>query len=138
MPVCVEILYFVMQFDNGVSTDFENEFTYRKFLEQGREPEFDRLFDDAVAKAKKELGKRFPMFINGKEAFAREELKELSPIDGTHIGNFQKGTRDDATDAISAAGAVFREWSSTDYKERAGIFRKAARLLSQRKFEMAA
>ena len=37
---------------------FENEFTYRKFVEKGNESEFDRLFDSAVEKVRKEaLGK---------------------------------------------------------------------------------
>lgn len=119
--------------------DFQNEFTYRRFLEQGKESEFDRLFEDAVARARREwLSKKFPMFINGKEALSRETIEERSPIDGSLIGRFQKGTRDDAASAVGAAVSAFKEWSLTDYRERAGIFRKAAQLLSQRKFDIAA
>ena len=118
--------------------DFENEFTYRRFLETGREHEFDALFDDAVSKVRKELGKRNPMCINGADSFASEELKELSPIDGTLIGRFQKGTKADAARAVEAASTAFVTWSLVGYKERIEIFRKAAMLLSQRKFETAA
>jgi len=30
---------------------FENEFTYRRFVEAGKEDEFDKLFDEAVERA---------------------------------------------------------------------------------------
>ena len=119
--------------------DFKNEFTYKKFLESGREEEFDRLFDNAVAKVKKEvLGKKHPMYIGGKEVFANEELVEYSPIDKTIVGTFQKGTRESARQAIEAAYASFDEWSNLDYKERARIMDRAADLFSQRKFEISA
>ncbi len=118
---------------------FKNEFTYRKFVEEGREREFDGLFDDAVEKAKKsDIAKKFPMYINGKEKYAVGEITEMSPIDGALIGRFQKGTREDAVSAIGASKAAFDEWRLTSYKERTEIFRNAASLLSQRKFQMAA
>ena len=33
---------------------FKNEFTYKKFMESNNEVEFDRLFDDAILRLKKE------------------------------------------------------------------------------------
>jgi 1-pyrroline-5-carboxylate dehydrogenase len=118
---------------------FTNEFTYKKFLEDGREGEFDNLFDNAVEKAKHDLlGKRYPLYINGKEVFGREEITEHSPIDGQVVGRFQRGTRDDAKLAISAASAASPDWSATDYTERIAIFRKAAKLISRDKFVIAA
>ena len=87
---------------------FENEFTYRRFVEAGKEDEFDKLFDEAVERVSKEvLGKRFPMYIGGKEVYADEELVEYSPIDKRLIGRFQKGKREHAQQAIDAALAVF-------------------------------
>ncbi len=118
---------------------FKNEFTYRKFLDGGREQEFDRLFDEAVAKTRKEtLGKRFPMYINGKESYAPDEIIERSPIDGTLIGRFQKGTRETAVAAVAAAQRAFGEWGTTSYKERVKILRKAAALFSSKKFQIGA
>jgi 1-pyrroline-5-carboxylate dehydrogenase len=117
---------------------FENEFTYKKFLESGKEQEFDRLFDDAVNAAKKEFGKKHPMYIGGKEVFASETIVEKSPIDGTVIGQFQKGTREHARQAVKAAGDAFDKWSNTDYKERAALFRKSADVFASHKFELSA
>jgi 1-pyrroline-5-carboxylate dehydrogenase len=118
---------------------FKNEFTYRHFLDEGKEAEFDALFDGAVAEVKKEtLGKRFPMWINGKEVYASEEVSENSPIDGSNIGRFQKGTREHARQAVGAALAAFETWSQTDYRERARIMANAAGAFRKRKFEVAA
>jgi 1-pyrroline-5-carboxylate dehydrogenase len=119
--------------------DFENESTYKKYVEQGKEQEFDRLFDEAVDKARKEvLGKRFPMYINGKEVFAAEEITEVSPIDGALIGKFQKGTREHAKQAVDAALSAFQAWAGLDYRERVKIMRSAARIFRERKFAVSA
>lgn len=119
--------------------EFENEFTYKKYVERGDEEEFDRLFDEAVERTKKEImGKRFPMYINGKEVTAVEELTERSPIDGAVIGTFQKGTKENARQAIEAASAAFGTWSGMDYQERNGILTNAVALFRKYKFGVAA
>ncbi|MGB9732736.1 MAG: aldehyde dehydrogenase family protein [Candidatus Micrarchaeia archaeon] len=118
---------------------FENEFTYRKFVESGREAEFDRLFDEAVERVSREvLGKRFPIYIGGKEVYANEEIEEHSPIDGRLVGRFQKGTKEHAELAIDAALRAFEEWRKKSYKERVAIFRKAADIFAREKFNVAA
>ena len=118
---------------------FSNEYTYTKFAEKGDEQRFDALFDGAVEKAKREiLGKRFPMYINGKEAYSSGELEERSPIDGAIVGRFQLGTKEHAQEAIESARAAFPEWSQTDYSKRIAIFRKAAEIFRERKFLIAA
>ncbi len=119
--------------------DFKNEFTYKNFLESGKEAEFDRLFDSSVAKVKKEvLGKKHPIYIDGKEIFAGAEILEYSPVDRTLIGTFQKGSREIAGQAIDSAHRAFEEWSALDYRDRIRIFEKAADLFSQRKFDISA
>ncbi len=118
---------------------FKNESTFKRYSESGKEHEFDRLFDEAVSEAKqKHMGKRYPLYINGKEAYSREEISEYSPIDGSYIGKFQKATREHTDMAIMAAAEAFKGWSQTDYKERVKIFRKAAELFSKYKFRVAA
>ncbi len=117
---------------------FSNESTYRRYLESGRELEFDTLFDKAVDEVKRGFGKTYPMYIDGKEVTANERLEERSPIDGTTIGHFQKGTREHARMAIAAAKRAFDEWSQTDYRERAELFRKAATVFSKHKFPLSA
>ncbi len=118
---------------------FQNEYTYKNYTEQGNEDEFDRLFDEAVARVRSEqLGKKHGMFIGGSEVFSSEELAERSPIDGTMIGAFQRGTREHAQQAVAAAKAAFGAWSGTEYRERANIMLNAAELFRKHKFEIAA
>ena len=119
--------------------NFRNEFTYKTFLEEGKEAEFDSLFDREVENVKKEFGSKYPMVIGGKDVYSTENLVEKSPIDNsTVIGYFQKGTREDARRAISAAQEAFRTWGSTGYKERVALFRHAAEVFSKNKFRLAA
>ncbi|MEM3781744.1 MAG: aldehyde dehydrogenase family protein [Candidatus Micrarchaeaceae archaeon] len=122
-----------------MAKQFQNEFTYKNLVESGKEPEFDRLFEEAVASVKKSvLGKTVPMYIGGREVFSDETITENSPIDGTLIGVFQKGKREHARQAIDAALAAFGRWSALTYKERAKVFSNAAEIFRKRKFELAA
>ena len=118
---------------------FSNEYTFQKFLENGKEREFDMSFDFAVENAKRTFGAKHPMYINGKDVYAGDMLTERSPIDSSMvIGHFQKGTREHARDAIRAAQGAFPAWSGTDYRERLGIFRKAADIFAKNKFILGA
>jgi 1-pyrroline-5-carboxylate dehydrogenase len=117
---------------------FSNESTFTKFLENGKEAEFHMSFDFAVESAKRSFGAKHPMYIKGKQVFATETLTEKSPIDGTVIGHFQKGTRENAQQAVRAAKEAFEEWKNRDYKERIEIFRKAADLFAKNKFILGA
>jgi 1-pyrroline-5-carboxylate dehydrogenase len=119
--------------------NFTNESTYKGFLESGKEAEFDRLFDSAAESARKSFGAEFPLYIGGSAVLCQEKLAEHSPIDRSiAIGKFQKAAQANIAAAVAAAEKAFAEWSALDYTSRVSIFRKAADLLSQRKFEMAA
>jgi 1-pyrroline-5-carboxylate dehydrogenase len=103
------------------------------------DPELDRMFDEAVQRARATMGETFPMFINGEERHAAESFAKISPVDRDLVmANFQKGTRQDALDAIGAAKAAFPGWRKTPWQERVAILRGAADLISERLFDMAA
>ncbi len=121
-----------------VST-FSNESTYRKMVESGQESKFDELFDQAAKSALAGFGKTFPMYIGGKQVYASSVLEERSPIDRkVLIGKFQKGTREDARSAISAARKAFAQWGLLEYKARLEVFKKAVLKFREKKFELAA
>lgn len=119
---------------------FENELTWFKVSNSGKAEEFHRKYEEALEKVKKELGKRYPNIIDGKEVYSEEgEFAKTSPSDTRIVlGYFQKGTREDAMKAIEAAKRAFLPWSSMPYYERVKIFRKVADISSQRKYEIAA
>lgn len=102
-------------------------------------PKLHDMFDEAVENAKKNFGKSFPMYINGQERFADSTFSKVSPVDlDIEMAYFQKGTEEDARDAIAAAKAAFPRWSRTPWQERVNIMRKAADTISDRLFDIAA
>ena len=118
---------------------FENEFTYKKFADSGKEQEFDGLFENAVNEVRKTFGANNPMYIGGKAVYSRDILTEKSPIDANiMIGKFQKGNAEHAKQAISAAQKASAVWGTTDYRERAALFMKAANIFAGEKFKLAA
>lgn len=103
------------------------------------DPLLDQLFDQAVAAARAGFGKTFPLFIDGQERFASETFAKHSPVDTNLVmGYFQKGTEQDAKDAIAAATEAFDGWRNTPWQDRVALLRKAADLISDRLFEMGA
>jgi len=103
-------------------------------------PKDDQEYDHAVASIRSKLGIHLTMLVNGERwTGTGEELAHASPVDTrTIVSYFSKGTRDDARAAIDAATDAFPEWSSTPYKDRVEILRKAADLIIERRYELAA
>jgi len=103
------------------------------------DPLLHDYYDAAVADARAQFGQSFPLFINGQERFADETFTKVSPVDlDLVMGHFQKGRTQDALDAVAAAKAAFPGWSRTPWQERVALLRKAADLISERLFEIAA
>lgn len=119
---------------------FENENTLARFRSDGIEEEFHREYETVVAEFQRNLGKTYPMIIGGQEVFSSEgTFDDTSPSNTTIvIGKFQKGTRENARQAISAARKMFESWSSTPYQDRVDLYRRAADIASGQKFRLAA
>ncbi|MEM0337396.1 MAG: aldehyde dehydrogenase family protein [Candidatus Caldarchaeum sp.] len=86
------------------------------------------------------LGKHYPMLIGGREVFSEKgEFETRSPIDTSIVvGYFQKGDAGHMRQAIAEAKKRFREWADKDWRERVRVMRRAAELIDERKFEIAA
>lgn len=103
------------------------------------DPELHRLYDEAVADFRANAGKTYPMLINGEERHAAQTFAKVSPTDKSLVmGYFQKGTEQDANDAVAAAKAAFPAWRDTPWQERVTIMRRAADILSDRLFKVGA
>ncbi len=101
--------------------------------------ELHTRFEDALAKVKANLGKEYAMLIDGKDRFAAEKFEDHSPINTDMVlGVFQKGTEQDAHDALAAARRAFPVWSKMKWQERVALLRKAADLIDERTFEIGA
>jgi 1-pyrroline-5-carboxylate dehydrogenase len=96
-------------------------------------------FEEALAHIKANMGKEHGMLIDGKERFADEKFEDRSPINTDWVlGIFQKGTAQDANDAIAAAKRAFPMWSRTPWQERVKLLQKVADILDRRIYEIGA
>ncbi len=103
------------------------------------DPSIHPKYETALARFSKSLGKHYPMYI-GREVVRSEagEFEHRSPLDtNIVVGHFQIGTREHARAAIKAAAKAFPGWSTTSWRERVRIMKKAAGLIDERKFEIA-
>jgi len=119
---------------------FENENTWYRMSTAGQAEEFHRLYEEAVERVKGTSGGRYPNLIAGKKRWSRAgQFSDTSPTDTRIVlGKFQRGTREDTRAAIAAAKKAFPLWSAMPYQERVAIFQRAANLIAQRKFDLAA
>lgn len=103
------------------------------------DPKLDELYNQAVYEVRADMGKTYPLYIDGEERFAEETFVKKSPVDlDLVMGYFQKGTEKDAQDAIMAARQAFPGWRRTPWQDRVDILRKAADNMSDRLFKMGA
>ena len=94
--------------------------------------ELHTRFDEALVQVKANLGKEHGMIIDGQERFADEKFEDRSPINTDWVlGIFQKGTAQDAQDAIAAAKRAFPLWSRTPWQERVALVRRAAEIIDR-------
>ncbi|MEI7990382.1 MAG: aldehyde dehydrogenase family protein [Chloroflexota bacterium] len=101
--------------------------------------EMHTSFDQALIKVKADLGKEYGMIINGKEHFTAEKFESCSPINTEiTLGIFQKGNSQDAEKCLQAARQAYPSWSHTPWQKRIELLRKAADLIDERTFEIAA
>ena len=101
--------------------------------------ELHTRFDQALEDVKVNLGKEHAMIIAGQDHFAEDKFDDISPIDtDLHLGVFQKGTAQDAHEALAAARKALPLWSGMDWQDRVALMRKAADLIDERTFHMGA
>ena len=96
-------------------------------------------FEEALGRVKAGLGQEHAMLIGGKDVFANEKFADTSPANTELVlGIFQKGTEQHALEALDAARKAFPTWSRMKWQERVALIRKAADLIDERIYEIAA
>ncbi len=96
-------------------------------------------YEAALETVKARLGQEHGLFIDGQDRFVEAKFQVHSPIDtDLLLGTFQEGSPQDVQDAIAAARRAFQTWGRTDWRERVTLMRRAADLLDERTFEIAA
>jgi 1-pyrroline-5-carboxylate dehydrogenase len=94
-------------------------------------------FDEALEKIKSKFGQEYGMIVGGKERFAKEKFEDRSPANTEVVlGVFQKGTSEDAYEALTAARKAFPMWSKMKWQDRVSLMRAAADKIDERIFEI--
>ena len=95
-------------------------------------------FEGGTERARTWLGHAHQNHVGGRPRDGDGTFEDRSPIDGTLLGTFARGTRADAQDAIAVARTAFADWGRRRWQERVAILRRAADLISERQMELAA
>src|SRR4051812_27412738 len=108
---------------------FENE-PYADFTR----PENAEAARQALADVRSQLGKEYELMIGGEGRTSSDKLRSLNPANPKEVvGIHQKGTKDDALNAIEKASAFFPKWSTTDIEYRTDLLLKLAGSIRSRK-----
>ena len=101
---------------------------------------FHRQFDDALALVKAQCGRGYPLYIAGVAVESGGvPIVDTSPSDtGVVLGMFAAASAQHVDHAVKAARAAQPAWARRHWRERVTLLRRAAALIRERKFELAA
>ncbi|QRF76274.1 Lactaldehyde dehydrogenase [Thermoplasmatales archaeon] len=116
---------------------FDNENTFIKMRDSGKEKEFDSLYENALKQAESYFSKEYPNLANG-EVREKQKIKDISPIDGKEIATFQMSSPETVEKTLKILHSSYRNWYNFGYVERSRILLNAADIMSKRKFLLAA
>jgi 1-pyrroline-5-carboxylate dehydrogenase len=102
--------------------------------------DFHRLFDEALDRVRAAAGASYPNMIGGEPiAGAGEPLDDSSPIDTSLLlGRFAAAGPAEVDLAVRRAKEAQRAWERRPWRERIAVLRRAAELIRQRKYDLAA
>jgi len=114
------------------------EFTNEPFIDFSK-PDSRKKMEEALKKVASEFGREYPMWIGGKKIITNGKRKSTNPSRPSQvIGVFQDASKEQAAEAIEAAHNYFNTWKKVPAEQRVRYIFKAAQLVRERKFELAA
>ncbi len=121
------------------SQEFVNENTVFTHQQDGTVDEFHRSYDDAIETVRNKLGETHPLVIDGDAIETEASFTVANPGNlDQRIGEFAAGEAEDVDHAVSVAEETFESWRTASVSERVKIFRRAAELMADQKYELAA
>jgi RHH-type proline utilization regulon transcriptional repressor/proline dehydrogenase/delta 1-pyrroline-5-carboxylate dehydrogenase len=123
-----------MQVRPAKSDGFRNESPAPFF-----EPEIRTRMSEAISAFRKQFDAKYPLLIGEDEVSEREFAAVTYPAEPeTIIGTVAQATTADVDAVVAVARNAFPAWRDTPATERAEILRRAADLLHERRFDLAA
>ncbi len=90
----------------------------------------------AWQKVRADLGKEYDLLIAGERRKSASKLQSVNPSKPSEIvGVHQKGSEQDARDAVEAAHAYLQTWGDVPFEQRAEYLVKIAAIIRDRKLE---
>ncbi len=119
---------------------FENENTFLRESQRKNEDAFHSRYDRSLKELEEDLGMTMTNYIGGDWVESSGGIfEDRFPGDISVLnGKFQKSNREDIRSALRAAKKAFEGWRSVDYQSRCEIIERAAGIMSERKYELAA
>ena len=100
-------------------------------------PENKQAMEDAIEKVRGELGKEYPVIINGEKIELGEKFESVNPSNKSQIVGVFSDADSDAENlvnkAINAATEAFKSWRNVSKEERAEYLFKAADIIRREK-----
>ncbi len=93
----------------------------------------------ALKKVASGFGKEYPMYIGGKPVITTAKMMSTNPSHAKQvIGVFQSASAEQAGEAVEAAYKAFETWKRVPAERRVEILFRAAQIIRERKFDLAA
>src|SRR5882724_5167706 len=117
-----------------MSDEFSNE-PFTDFIKE----ENAAAMRAAIEKVRGELGREYPLVINGERITLDEKFESINPAKSSEVvGRFQHGGAAEGKRAVEAAYEAFKSWSKVPAKERADLLFRVAETMRARKHELSA
>ena len=98
-----------------------------------------RAMQDALARARAELGHTYDLTIGGRDLQTSDTFKSVNPANPSEIiGIHYAATAKEANEAVEAAQIAFATWRKVPTGERVDLLVRAANLIRQRHFDFCA
>jgi len=114
--------------------DFRNE-----PLQDFSKAEHRQEMTDALATVRSEFGRTYPLVIDGQAVGTDHAIESIDPSQKDRVvGVVASASVDEALSAVAAAEGALGQWSKRPVEERAEFLRRAAALMRERRYELAA
>ena len=98
-----------------------------------------QAFPEQIARVRRESGKNYPLFINGREVWTDDLAPTVNPNSPSELlGQICQAGINEVGEAVAAAKAAFPAWRDTGPRTRAEYLIKAAQAARRRIFELSA
>src|SRR5690625_4914611 len=98
-----------------------------------------RQMEEALKNIEQDLGKDYPLIINGERITTEEKIVSVNPANKDEvIGYVSKANQEIAERAMQVADETFETWRKSDPKFRADILFRAAAIVRRKRHEFTA